>query len=87
MLIKFIIIAVAIYLLIKLLKPSAPKREMRAGDNRYQKKPAAGEDLVEDPVCHTYIPVSSALKLHVEGKTLYFCSQKCLDAYVIENKK
>lgn len=86
MLIKFIIIAIAIYLLIKLLKPGSPKRETRAGYSRCQ-KPAAGEDLVEDPVCHTYIPVSSALKLHVEGRTLYFCSQKCLDAYVLENKK
>jgi YHS domain-containing protein len=86
MLIKFIIIGVAIYLLIKLLKPGVSKRETRAGYSRYQ-KPVAGEDLVEDPVCHTYIPLSSALKMEVDGRTLYFCSQKCLDAYVRENKK
>lgn len=86
MLIKFIIVAVAVYLLIKLLKPGPAKREARAGYSRYQ-KPAVGEDLVEDPVCHTYIPVSSALKKEIDGRTLYFCSQKCLDAYVRENKK
>lgn len=84
--IKFIIIAVAIYLLVKLLKPGASGKEARAGLNRNQKSPG-GEDLVEDPVCHTYIPISSALKLEVEGKTLYFCSQKCKDTYVLGNKK
>lgn len=42
---------------------------------------ANGEDLVEDPNCHTYIPLSNAIKTSVQGKAVYFCSKKCLEEY------
>jgi YHS domain-containing protein len=80
MFVKLIIVVVAVYLLFKFLKNSASRRPERSGYGRVQ-KPVGGEDLVEDPVCRTYIPVSSAVKAVVDGKTVYFCSQKCLDAY------
>ena len=41
----------------------------------------SGEDLVEDPYCHTYIPLSSALKVFLQGQEVYFCSPKCRDEY------
>lgn len=49
---------------------------------------ATGEDLVEDPYCHTYIPLSSALKVSLQGQDVYFCSPKCRDEYRVskENK-
>ncbi len=49
---------------------------------------ASGEDLVEDPCCHTYIPLSNALKTSVQGKIVYFCSKKCLEEFtaIQENK-
>jgi YHS domain-containing protein len=40
-----------------------------------------GEDLVEDPYCHTYVPLSSAYKVSIKGKTLYFCSRECFERY------
>ncbi len=40
-----------------------------------------GEDLVEDPCCHTYIPVSSACQDLIDGRPVYFCSQKCREEY------
>ena len=36
------------------------------------------EELVEDPQCNTYIPLSTALK-GPGGK--YFCSKECLESY------
>lgn len=33
--------------------------------------------LVEDPVCHTYIPQQGAESLTVSGTTHYFCSPEC----------
>jgi YHS domain-containing protein len=48
--------------------------------------PAAGEDLVEDPLCHTYVPVSNAYRLSSEGETLYFCSRECLETYTEEQR-
>jgi YHS domain-containing protein len=46
-----------------------------------------GEDLVEDPYCHTYIPVSNAYKTSFGGKTLYFCCQKCFEDFSVQEKK
>lgn len=82
---KLVIIIFVVYLLFRLLKKGSSDRGARSAYSSYQ-KPVTGEDLVEDPVCHTYIPVSAALKINANGKTLYFCSQKCLDRYLSENK-
>jgi YHS domain-containing protein len=86
MLFKLVIFVIVLYLLFKLLKKGLPRGEGKTAHNPLQ-KPSAGEDLVEDPVCHTYIPLSTALKVNVDGKTVYFCSQKCLETYVQENKR
>ncbi|HOI74524.1 MAG TPA: YHS domain-containing protein [Syntrophales bacterium] len=39
------------------------------------------EDLVEDPVCHTYLPASQARKARFDEQDLYFCSEECLEKY------
>jgi YHS domain-containing protein len=53
----------------------------RVGGPTKAKPLVTGEDLVEDPFCHTYVPVTHAHKLAIEGKTVYFCSEKCLKQY------
>jgi YHS domain-containing protein len=35
------------------------------------------EDLVRDPVCHTYIPRSRALTAVVGGREEHYCSEAC----------
>ncbi len=40
-----------------------------------------GEEMVRDPHCGTYLPRGDALTKSVGGRTRYFCSQKCRDAY------
>lgn len=82
MIIKLVISIIIIYLLYKVVRgwkavTAPPKKNL----------PAAGEDLVEDPLCHTYIPVSHACCVSIEGKTFYFCSQKCLDKYTEARRK
>jgi YHS domain-containing protein len=42
-----------------------------------RQKPAITEDLVEDPCCHAYLPASQAHQASIDGKTEYFCSEKC----------
>lgn len=37
--------------------------------------------LVEDPVCHTLVPKSQAVRLRKRGQTYYFCSEKCCDSF------
>jgi YHS domain-containing protein len=69
------------YLAYKFLKGLFLKKEAPQGQPRQQAVRASGEDLVEDPFCHTYIPMSSAVKTLEEGKTIYFCSNKCLEQF------
>ena len=81
MIIKLIIGIIAAYLLYKLIKAwNAIKGPSRAN------LPARGEDLVEDPLCHTYVPMSHASRTVIDGKTVYFCSQKCLETYKKDGK-
>jgi YHS domain-containing protein len=46
-----------------------------------QQTPAITEDLVEDPCCHSYLPVSQAYQAPIDGKTEYFCSEKCYRSF------
>ena len=67
------IVLILAYLLLKrfLFPPG------RIGDRRRDARKIPGEDLVEDPNCHTYVPVSEAFRVQMGGKTLYFCSEEC----------
>lgn len=40
-----------------------------------------GGQLVRDPQCGTYVPISSSVHLVSGPNTLYFCSVACRDAY------
>jgi len=48
---------------------------------------ALGEELVEDPYCHTYIPISQAYRKEIAGKEHYFCSKECSEKYISVNNK
>lgn len=67
-----IVLILAYLLLKKFLFPSG-----RIADRRRDERKIRGENLVEDPQCHIYVPVSEAYRVSMEGKTLYFCSKEC----------
>lgn len=84
---RYIIVILIVYLAYKFLKAL-----FRTKENSYQEVPiqprqaSIGDDLVEDPHCHTYIPLSDAHKASVNGKTIYFCSKKCLNEFTGNSK-
>ncbi len=43
-----------------------------------------GEEMVRDPQCGVYLPLSNALKRRIRGENVYFCSKECEVSY---NKK
>lgn len=80
--IKLVIIAGLLYLAYRVYRfLSAPTK--KAEPKVLRRKEVKGVDLVEDPMCHTYIPLSNVYKKVVrdDGETVYFCSQKCFDQY------
>lgn len=48
--------------------------------------PAPGpvEEMVQDPACGTWVPLSQALTARRNGETLHFCSAECRDKYLKE---
>jgi YHS domain-containing protein len=53
---------------------------------RAKKRRLDGDEMVQDPQCKVYVPLSRALERKVGGQTLYFCSEDCARKYVKEVK-
>ncbi|MFN3535030.1 MAG: YHS domain-containing protein, partial [Desulfatiglandales bacterium] len=45
------------------------------------------DELVQDPVCHTYIPRSTAYALKLGGKEYFFCGKECAQKFQKEVKE
>lgn len=75
LIVGFLIYTVVQSLKKALQKPAAPPPE----------KSAKGEDMVQDPVCETYIPRTDAIQSQVRGRTRFFCSEACRDQYKSKN--
>jgi YHS domain-containing protein len=39
------------------------------------------DEMVQDPVCKTYVPMREAEKRVIDGKTYYFCGKGCADEF------
>ncbi|MEI6609288.1 MAG: hypothetical protein WCO53_06020 [Deltaproteobacteria bacterium] len=80
MLIRFLIFFILFYVVYKIIKSFRGEKPFVAQNNN-KSTVAAGEELVEDPYCHTYIPISQACKKEIAGKEHYFCSKECCEKY------
>jgi YHS domain-containing protein len=87
-LIRFVIIFGIIYCIYRLIKWIVFAPRIKANDLRaHRTSEIKGEDLIEDPCCHTYVPLSQAHKALIDGQAVYFCSQKCFEKYRANNSK
>lgn len=81
-LIRIIIVGVLVYLIYKTLKwIFGPQREGYHHGIERRTTAVVGEDLVEDPYCHVYVPQSQAYRGYFDGREVYFCSRRCFDQY------
>lgn len=78
---RLLILAALGYILYRLLfgRPSTPPSVSTPPGNQCNQ--VADDVLVEDPVCHTYIPRQGADSLTVGRETIYFCSPECRRRY------
>lgn len=85
---RFLLILFIVYLAYQFLKGLLSGKGEPPQQKTNIRRPAAnGEDLVEDPHCHTYVPISDACKTNIDGKTIYFCCKKCQEAYINNREK
>jgi YHS domain-containing protein len=85
MIIRLFVFLISVYVLYRIVKGI---RQLQSGKKRnYESQTisADGEDLVQDPVCHTYIPMSQAYKKDISGRAYFFCSKECSDKYKLQN--
>lgn len=81
---KLLIVAAAGFILYKLLtndrkkKSEAQNKKSRA---ETQKAAETGE-MVKDPICGTYVPYDSDIRVRKDGEVLHFCSFECRDEYL-----
>ncbi|MBC8318054.1 MAG: YHS domain-containing protein [Desulfobulbaceae bacterium] len=81
--VRIIILAALFYILYRLLFGSR-KRKQAVDSESGEQKSVAQDILVEDPVCHTYVPKQQAVKTKKDGETYYFCSEKCCQTFLEE---
>jgi YHS domain-containing protein len=80
-LIRLIIILLILYLLYRLARWLFLPGGKTVRPLPRESGEAPREDLVEDPVCHTYLPASEARTARFGGRVLHFCSEECLEKY------
>ena len=81
--IRILILGILFYFLYRLLF-GKPKKVAGNRKNKQWEKPPAQDILVEDPVCHTYIPMKKAIILNKDKQTHYFCCEKCREIFLTE---
>ncbi len=84
---RFLVFIILLYFVYKIIKTVQQPKPESSDNYQFKSTPAGGEDLIEDPVCHTYVPVSQAYKKEISGKTYFFCSQQCSAKYVTKENK
>lgn len=82
---KQIIILLIIFLVIRFLRKRylmgyVNKRAQDSGGEQREAR-SEGEEMVLDPVCDSYIPLSTAITAHTASGTEYFCSTECRDKF------
>jgi len=76
--IRLILIVALLGLMFLLLRSAIREfRRVRGGE-----VPAVGKDtMVQDPVCLTYVPKSTAVSADIGGQTYFFCSRQCAHSF------
>ncbi len=79
---KLFIYALFLYVLYRLLTGGRRKKTVSNGRKTTGSGELAAHDqLVEDPVCHIYIPKRQAIVLQDGDTVVYFCSEQCRKMY------
>lgn len=84
---RLVVIGILVYVFYRLLTRSGKPTLGKSGKQTAGPDDQAVQDvLVEDPVCHTLVPKGQSIQLHHENQIYYFCSQKCCNTFLSNQK-
>jgi YHS domain-containing protein len=75
--IRLLIVLVLIFLLYLILRGLLTSDGGKKGGERG----GSIDELVQDPVCKTYIPLKEAHRKVIGGKEVFFCSKTCANKF------
>ncbi|MDL2266864.1 transcriptional regulator [Desulfovibrio sp. OttesenSCG-928-G15] len=78
--IKYLLIAVAVFVLYKLITNERGRKNNDESKDR-DRKIAAGE-MVKDPICGTYVETDSSIKVRDGNAVHHFCSYDCRQKFL-----
>ena len=84
---RFVVFIILIYLMYRIIKSIGQTKPVKNENYQFKASPVGVEDLIEDPVCHTYVPLSQAFRKEISGNDYYFCSKQCSEKYVSGKNK
>ena len=79
---RLIILAVLGYFLYRLLRGFfSSGQDLRKSENA-----GSIDEMVQDPLCKTYIPLRDARRKVIDGKEYFFCSGECAGKFKSERE-
>lgn len=83
---RIIILAILIFILYRLIIGPKKKRSPFSRSKGEDVETTRRDILVEDPVCHSYVPKKEAIRGYKGGETFYFCSEGCAQTFLEDTK-
>ena len=80
MLVRLIILGAAAWLLVRIVRKFLASG--MSGSTGSAPPRGSVDDMVQDPVCGTYVPLREAYQRVIDGKVHYFCSERCADLFM-----
>lgn len=77
---KFIIFAVAAFILFKLIMGDRQKKVDKKQQD--QKSAVDAGEMAKDPICGTYVSTDSDIRVRDQEQVYYFCSYECRDEFL-----
>lgn len=84
--IKLIILLAVGYFLYRAVKPKSNRGTLRGRPMNAEGGLPVDDEMIQDPVCRTFIPKREAVVLDRGGNRYYFCSDACKAAFQAEDE-
>lgn len=80
--IRLVIFGILAYLLYRIVKGIIfPKAKVSRGSAQ-----GVVDEMVQDPLCKTYVPRRDSVRRVIQGQEVLFCSKDCADKYESQGK-